>query len=1716
MKDLRSVNLDTAGSPGAAYDPFGASAIERVIPSTAAQREIWMVCQFGPEASLAYNESLSLQLIGLLDLASLNQALHALVARHDALRCSFGPDGSELIVNAPGGMSTEALDLRGLGQADQDLAIAAAHQHAVTQPFDLGQGPLLRCVLISRADHEHELVLTAHHIIFDGWSQGVVARDLLGLYRAARGGPALPAAPSFAEYAARQAESAQQALTGLSEDYWIAQFRSGVPVLQLPCDQPRSAQRHFAAQRHDLDVAAEVVEALRMIGARQGASLFSTLFGLFGLLLQRLTGQDDLVIGQPAAGQSAEDMEDLVGHCVHVLPIRLQLPAAATLAVAISTAAHSVLDALEHPHCSLGSLLTRLSVERLPGHLPLVSVLFNLDRRIPAAALSDQELSVALDTHPRYFEHFELFVNLSQHERGITIECQYQTALFDASTIASWMALYQSMLQRAARDPAVPRHALMALSEIDVAHYRASNASERTFERGLSVPEMIGRQVRLTPAAIAVRCGAQQLSYAELEQRASALALVLRGQGAARGSLVGLACERSTGMLIGLYGILKAGAAYVPLDPAFPPQRLNLMAVDAALDVIVTERAWTGPWPFSAARALRLDILAPAEHVVASEACADDLAYVIYTSGSTGQPKGVQVSHRNVVNLLGSLRETPGMDDRDRVLAVTTLSFDISLLEVLLPLTVGACVIVADRNTAMDGHALRALIEAEAVSFINATPSSWQLLLDADWPGQPALRAVCGGEPLSAELARALLGKVGSLWNAYGPTETTVWSSLHRVARGENPIPIGRPIANTRFHILGADGWPVPVGAIGELCIAGNGVTRGYLNRADLTAQRFQTETGAETGTDGPRRVDKTGTDTSTGSLQRAREASNSRPAGETDTPLPVAWTGRMYRTGDLGRLRRDGNLECLGRVDHQIKLRGYRIEPGEIESQLRTLDGIRESLVVAREDVPGDLRLVAYLVAAQSGPPLDLATLRAKLRRSLPDYMIPQHFVALTALPLLPNGKLDRKALPIPGHTPVPDAAQRIAPGDRLEATILAAMESVLNLPGLGIHDDFFLLGGHSLLAAKLASQLQQALGLRLPLQLLFAATSPARLAVAVRTLRQEHQPSGLALRGRPGRSEGPLTPMQARMCFIEELRPDSVVYNTPSAHRLAGAFDLAAFQAALQKLVQRQPVLRTAFRRLGGQAGYRQLIAPTLRVDLPFEDLSHYADECREAELTSRMDAVVATHQSIQHAPLFMVRLFRLAEHEHVFLFVPHHLIWDGFSFDLLYEDLSELYAAALGRHAAALPLLTAAPADYAEWLAGWLDTDAAARQLAFWEQRFAQAPPAAPFNPDRPRSAATHRVGSAVWLALDATRTERLRAIGRHHGVTLSMLVLASYMVLVAAVLRCRNLAIGMPVRGRDQPELEHLMGFFNNLVVVHGTVDGTQTFSDLLGHVKDRLLSILDHQGIPFEVLNQTPAIYRHAQRSGLYQALFSFQDTRQRPTDWGGLRHSGIPLHQDGVSEDVSLGMVDGANGLHGLLQCSDLFDDHTAEDLSLRWQEIVAAILQDAQQPLDQLLADGPSPSARRLFRLGGGAMTGTGPGTPEGGGTADIGDTVATFARHARAERDSALSGGSLQLAQVWSGLLDLPVTEIAERDNFFDLGGDSLRAMLAIDAAATLQGFRVEPPRYVTESLHSLALRPTDVAAMAGSTASTATPQPSLLSRLFGRKPHDHGGEP
>ncbi|HZL49532.1 MAG TPA: amino acid adenylation domain-containing protein [Terracidiphilus sp.] len=1023
-------------------------------PLSASQEQLWYLNHLA-HGSPVYNVMDLIDLGATYNPQALRKVAMELVRRHETLRTAFSYVGGQpmQVVLPTAELELLEFDLTSLPETEQESEWTRVVREQTCKPFDLSQAPLIRWTVIHRSATEHRLLVVMHHIITDEWGTGILHKEITQLYEDFSRGlsSSLAELPiQYADFACWQRDWLKGEVLEKQLAYWKDELAGAPQGLELTTDKPRPAIQSFRGAWESFQLPLEVLDPLKSLGRQERATLFTTLLAGFMTLLYRYTGQDDILVGTPISLRRHSETENLVGYFLNIVTMRAQFREGLSFRSLLQQVRKRALGAIANAELPFNHLVAELAPERDPSRAPLFQVAFILHDRDGVSEVSKVSGKDQLGTGT---SKFDLSLYVSERKDGMDVSIEYSTDLFEPQTIRRICGHFGNLLEAIGSNPDgnVSELAMLAEAERRQVVYQWNN-TEAGYPKDVPLAQLIEQQVQRTPNAVAVVYGKQRITYQELNVRANRLAHQLRKLGAGPDETVGVYLERSTDMIVALLAIVKAGAAYLPLDPLFPPDRLGYMLEDSNARLLITQQSLRADLPKFAGTMVLLEDegwQGNASDNLAIAVGPEHLAYLIYTSGSTGKPKGVEVPRGALTNLLWSVREWLQFSDRDRLLAVATISFDIAAADVWLPLVVGAQMVVASRESAADGNALRDLLEQQNITFLQATPITWRLLFEAGWRGKQDMQAVCTGEAMPPEVAAKLAPVVKRLWNLYGPTETTIWSTGFEVTDGEKKILIGRPLANTQCYILDAQRQPVPIGVTGELYIGGGGLARGYLNRPELTAEKFVAD-----------------------------------PFGGAEA--------RMYRTGDLARYLPDGNIECLGRIDHQVKLRGFRIELGEIEARLAEHPAVREAVVVAREDTPGDKRLVAYYIASPLVDESEEGTVgaeqfRSHLSASLPDYMIPAAFVRLESLPLTPNGKLDRKAL----QAPEADAYSTYnyePPQGEMEMELAAIWTDVLKLERVGRHDNFFKLGGHSLAAVQVVTRLRQALGVELTIRDLFA----------------------------------------------------------------------------------------------------------------------------------------------------------------------------------------------------------------------------------------------------------------------------------------------------------------------------------------------------------------------------------------------------------------------------------------------------------------------------------------------------------------------------------------------------------------------------------------------------------------------------------------------------
>ncbi|MDL2079743.1 amino acid adenylation domain-containing protein [Streptomyces sp. GXMU-J15] len=1453
---------------------------------SAAQRRLWLLSRWDTGGH-AYHIRWSARLVGALDAHALRRALDRILERHTALRTTFE--------------DADGTPVARIGEA----RFSWTAPERVDAPFDLATGPLIRGSLSREEDGTHTLVLTVHHIVADGQSLRILVRELGVLYTAfSRGEPdPLPLPPvQYADYAHWQHE--RIAADGLApqERYWRTALAGAPAQCELPTDRPRPARPDYAGGLIDLTLDPQLASRVREFSARHGVTPFTTLLAGWAATLARLSGQTEVVIGTPAAGRGHADIEDLIGFFVNMLPLRLDTAAAPTLGDWLTQVRDRVVAAQAHQDLPFDRIVDVVQPARSADRHPLFQTGFTWQHE-PEEPLVLPGVEVRPGPAPRHTtSRFDLTLALTETADGrIRGAAEYATALFDAATVRRftdcWLTLLGAMTQADERTEL----AALPLLGPDDPQTAAESTTAPYPPDSRRVDRLVDEWIARTPEATALVHGDRELSYAALGELAAGHAEALRAHGIGPGDRVALALPRSADLVALQLAVLRVGAVFVPVDPGHPRARREFMVADSGAKLLITEDGWTA-------------VGGPDAPPLAPGA-----AYIMYTSGSTGTPKGVIAPHSGITRLAlpGGYA---GFGPDDRTAFAANPAFDASTMEVWAPLLTGGRIVVVDQDDLLDPLRFARALDQHGITVLFLTTSLFLRLAEYGAEAAEALaRLRCllvGGDVMDPARLRAFLAahRPGRFVHVYGPTETTTFSLAHvlqDVPAEARRVPLGRPVDRTTAHILDDRLRPVPAGVTGEIVIGGDGVSPGYLNRPELTAEKF------------------------------------------------VSLRGRpCYRTGDLGRRLPDGTIEFLGRADGQIKIRGFRVEPGETEALLATVPGIRESAVLARDNGTGDKELIAYYVA---DAPVPAADLRERLAAELPDHQVPSAYVHLPALALTPNGKLDRAALPAAS----PDAYVRHAheaPEPGLEERLAVIWSQVLGQERVGRHDDFFDLGGHSLLAVRVLSRIRSGLGVEVALADLFAAPTLAGFAAAVTAARPAGRP---AIRPVPRRDGGPVSSAQRRLWFLSRTQEASRAYHVPFGLRLTGDLDTAALRRALDRIVARHEILRTVFAQVDGEPVQR--IHPTARFTLVEQESS-----------AEDLAAVIAEEAlapfDLAAGPLIRGRLVRLAERDHALLITMHHIVSDGWSLRLFLNELAVLYGAFTRGEADPLPPLPIQYGDYAAWQHARAASEELADSAAYWQQSLRGAPELLELPTDRPRPARQDHAGAVVEYALDPELTARLTEVGRRHGATLYMTLLAGWAATVARLSGRRDVVIGSPVAHRGQREAEDLIGFFVNTLPIRLDAAGDQTVADWLAQVKERVLAAQTHQDVPFERIVELVRPGRSLSHGPLIQVEFVFQANRDDgdvPPRLPGLRTEPLPAAPHVTSQfDFSLKLTQTGDRVSGGVEyATALYDHGTVRRYLGHWRTLLAALAADDDATLDSLplLTEAEETRARAL-----------------------------------------------------------------------------------------------------------------------------------------------------
>ena len=1611
------------------------------VPMSFAQELLWLLEQANPGMH-GYNVPRTARLRGPLDVGALERALTDIAARHEVLRSTFDSVDGDLqqVVGEPKPVTLQVFDLRTKDEETREEKAVALVRELSRRPFDLTKDSQLRSTLVRLGDDDNVLLLESHHVASDAWSRNILLRELAALYEAYAAGraPALPPVPlQYGDFAIWQRKLLEGKRLDELLGYWRTQLRDAPTTLDIPTDRPRAATPSFDGDARSRMLPLALLEKLRELGKANETTLFMTLLAAFDVLLARYSGQDDIVVGSPIAGRAHEGTEGIIGYFANTLVLRTRVGDDPTFTELLKRVRETTLGAFEHQDVPYEKLVLELQKERATGASSLFQVMFTLqDAELRAMGLPG--LAVEPFGSARGATKFDLSLFMHEQAGGLRSAIEFRTDLFDGTTVERMLAQLEVLLEGIVANPDAKISALPLLPDAERATLEQWSSGPVEDVPAATLHEFIGQQVARTPDAIAVESeGAtpdaplETLTFRELDERATAVSRYLATKGVGPNVGVGICIDRSCELVVAMLGVLKAGGYYLPLDPDYPADRLTFMMEDAQVPVLLTmaeikeSRSFASLLTTNASAAVvALDsdwdtLIATAQPEQIREASPSDLAYVIYTSGSTGKPKGVMIPHRAVVNYCTWMKAQFPLDTRDAVMQKAPASFDACIWEFFLPLVSGARLVMARPGGHRDPAYMLEALAKHDITYFQLVPSQLQMMLEtpgADGPnGLPRLRRLfLGGEALPSELLTRVSEVCPKLpiTNLYGPTECTVYSTHWSVEPGEwrgGFVPIGTPIYNTTINLIDASRQRVPIGVPGELCIGGLGLANGYLNRPELTAEKFIPDPFAKGG-------------------------------GGDDKP-------RLYRTGDRARYRADGTLEYMGRLDTQVKLRGFRVELGEIENALVELPEVQSAVVLVREDTPGDQRLVAYCIATPgaNGARPTAMSLRERIKTSLPAFMIPTAFVWLDEWPMNANGKLDRKALPSPFAE---DAAvvERVAPRTDTERAVAKIWSEVLKRD-VGAEDDFFESGGHSLLALRTLARVADTFGTRIPLRVLFEAPTVAKLAAAidaaggVRGRKLERIP-------RSSKDAFPLTPAQELLWLVQRTAPESGAYNIADQWRVRGELDVAALEGALNALVKRHGSLRSVVEAREG--GPVQIPREAQPVQLVREDVSNLDETTGAAKAYRHVRQFVAKPYDLERDQLLRALLVRLTPTDHLFVIVSHHIALDGWSRGIMLRDLSAAYDIL---HMGGTPDTSEPPlryGDFAQWQREQLAGGGFASQLEKWSEVLSGASLTIAVPTDRPRPAVPRFAGAKKTVVLPVALKDRLHALAASHDATLYMVLLAAFQTFLYRVAGQADILVQTTTAGRPRAELEQIVGYFASTLATRARFESDPTFAQVLRAARESALTAAENADVPFAELSSMLKSRGALSQGDGIQVMFLMQNNESAVLRLGQATLEARGVDAGIAKMDLMLSTGEQKDGLRLALEYStDLFDQSTAERFVAQITALLDGVASDPERRVSEYRIEGVD--VRSLHR----AYTGIPAAASERAPARARGDADRI---HPYVPPRTLIEH---ELAQIWEQLF--PNRRIGIQDDFFEIGGHSLLAMKMLAEVERMRGRRV-----------------------------------------------------
>jgi amino acid adenylation domain-containing protein len=1450
------------------------------------QKRMYILNQLEP-TSLNYNISLALILKGDLEKETNTSIFRQLMQRHDLLRTSFEMIDGEIIQRINDGIQ---FDINYLQAKERELPGIIKE---FIRPFDLGKAPLFRVGQVSIGTTKHLLLVDMHHIISDAVSINILIREFNELY-CDRELPELKVQyRDFSEWQNRflQTDNAKK-----QKNYWLKQFKDEISLLSLPTDYQRPAVQSFEGDCIRFVIEPELAKCLKAIGRKTGSTLFMVLLAVYNILLSKYTGQEDIIVGTPISGRIHADMENVVGMFVNTLALRNKPEGGKRFKEFLVNLRENTFEAYENQEYQFDQLVEDLDIKWDLSRNPLFNVMFVLQNASNNDwGVESQKLKVTPFEFTNRTSKFDLTLLAIESYNGIQFVLEYCSRLYAKETIQRMAGHFLRIVKQIIENPDMKLSEIEFITEEERRWILSFYNDTKTEYPYQTIPELFADQAAKTPDNIALVYEDKEMTYKELNQKANQLAGLLREKGVGPNCIVGIMAERSLEMVVGILGILKAGGAYLPIDPEYPEERIRFMLEDSNTGILLTQNH------LKEKLILEQEIIDLNNEAIYHGVSVNlkgihqpkDLAYVIYTSGTSGKPKGVMIEQRSIASRIQWRRDEYQLGDDDRVLQLFSFTFDGFLTSCFTPIVSGSRLILVNKDEAIDPIEIKRHIVKHQITHFISVPMLYAAILEFSSPEEiQSLRMITlAGDSIKPSLIKASVAKNArlELANEYGPTETSVVSTFQRNLQQTIRITIGKPVSNTRVYITDRRQHLLPLGIPGELCISGIGLARGYLANPELTSERF--------------------------------------------IPNPFNPGERMYRTGDRARWLPDGNIEFLGRIDQQVKLRGFRIEPGEIENQLLKHASIKEAVVIAGEDRNGTKYLCAYLIA---GRELTVKELREYLGQELPEYMVPSYFVQLDKLPLTPNGKIDRKALPQPEGN-IPTGVEYEAPANAIEERLVAIWQEILGQDKIGNNDNFFELGGHSLKATTFIAKIYKEFHVAMPLREIFQTPTVKGLAKYI-----QGAESNLYAAIDPAEKGEyyPVSSAQKRLFIIDKMEGVGTGYNMPQVMKIEGELDPERFKAAFQGLVMRHETLRTSFEMCEGEPVQR--IYDEIKLNI------HY-HEAEESEIDQIVPRLIRPFD-LSQAPLFRVEIIKINETRHILLCDMHHIVSDGVSMGILIREFIDLYQGEV------LPGLRIQSKDYAVWQNELFKTDKIAKQEEYWMKTLSGEISALNLPTDYIRPGIRSFQGDRIQFKLEAEDAAKLNRLAQESSASLYMLLLAIYNVLLSKYTRQEEIIIGSPIAGRPHPDLENVIGMFVNTLAMKNGPQEEKTFREFLKDVRENTLAAYENQDYPFEELVEKLNPSRDLSRNPLFDAMFVLQSFDHGNTAIEGLTITPYPFENRIAKFDLTLQAAEAETGIYFQLEyCTKLFKAETIEQMAVHFRNLIQRIVQDPEAKLAEL-----------------------------------------------------------------------------------------------------------------------------------------------------------------